>query len=357
MITLSLCMIVKDEEAVIGRCLGSVTGLFDEIIVVDTGSTDATKEIVATFGCKQYNFTWVDDFAAARNFSFSHATSQYIMWLDADDVLLEQDLQKFMEIKKTLDPSVDVVMAKYNTAFDENGQPTFSYNRERIVRNTPAYRWVGAVHEVIAPIGKILYTDASVTHVKLSAPDPQRNLRIFEAMIARGEVLDPRLQYYYARELRTHKHYNEAIAVLTTFLNDGRGWIENNIAACMDLHSCYIATNARALGLQALLRSFVYDTPRAEVCCALGEHFIQEAAYTQAIYWYLAAAAQEPNEQSSAFIQRDCYNFVPYLKLCVCYDKIGNAQQAVLYHNKAKMVRPTHPSVVYNEEYFKNITV
>ena len=91
MITVSLCMIVKNEEDTLPRCLKSVQGLVDEIIVVDTGSQDATVQRAQDLGAQVYAFPWVEDFAKARNFSFSKATQQYCLWLDADDVLTPQD--------------------------------------------------------------------------------------------------------------------------------------------------------------------------------------------------------------------------------------------------------------------------
>lgn len=100
MITISLCMIVKDEEDVIGRCLDCVKDIMDEIIIVDTGSTDRTKEIVSAYTSNIYDFEWIDDFSAARNYSFSKATKDYIMWLDADDVLLSKDIIKLKNLKK-----------------------------------------------------------------------------------------------------------------------------------------------------------------------------------------------------------------------------------------------------------------
>lgn len=77
-------MIVKDEAEHLPRCLESCAGLFDEIVVVDTGSTDDTKEIAQSFGAKVFDFEWCDDFAAARNESLRHATGEWMMWLDAD---------------------------------------------------------------------------------------------------------------------------------------------------------------------------------------------------------------------------------------------------------------------------------
>ncbi len=81
----SLCMIVKNEEANLANCLRSVGDFPAEIIVVDTGSTDRTVEIAESFGAKVFHFDWIDDFAAARNESLRHATGDWIFWLDADD--------------------------------------------------------------------------------------------------------------------------------------------------------------------------------------------------------------------------------------------------------------------------------
>ena len=146
MISISLCMIVKNEEKVIERCLRSVKNLVDEIIIVDTGSTDKTKEIVHKYTNNVYDFKWCDDFSKARNFSFSKATKEYILWLDADDVILKKDREMFISLKKTLDKNIDIVMMKYNTAYDKNGNPTFSYNRERLVKNNNKYKCVSPVH-------------------------------------------------------------------------------------------------------------------------------------------------------------------------------------------------------------------
>src|SRR5262249_36848573 len=83
----SLCMIVRNEERFLAECLQSVADLVDEIVVIDSGSTDRTKEIAAGFGAKVIDFTWVDNFAAARNESLRHATGNWIPWLDADERL------------------------------------------------------------------------------------------------------------------------------------------------------------------------------------------------------------------------------------------------------------------------------
>ena len=93
--SISLCMIVRNEEDVLARCLTSVADLVDEIILVDTGSSDRTKEIAARYTDRIFDFPWMDDFAAARNHAFLQATGDYCLWLDADDLLEEADRAAF----------------------------------------------------------------------------------------------------------------------------------------------------------------------------------------------------------------------------------------------------------------------
>ena len=272
MITLSVCMIVKNESEVLARCLDSVRGAVDEIIIVDTGSDDNTREIARRYTDHVYDFEWIDDFSAARNYSFSKASMDYCMWLDADDVLAPEARAALCALKATLDPSVAVVMMKYDTAFDASGRAALSYYRERLIRRGAGMFWTGAIHEAIAPAGKVLHTDIAVSHRKLRAGDPDRNLRIFEKLIARGQPLCPREQFYYARELFWHGQYEKAAQVLRTFLDGGQGWIENNIEACRQLATCLRQLGDESGALRALLRSLEYAAPRAELCCDIGAH-------------------------------------------------------------------------------------
>jgi GT2 family glycosyltransferase len=98
----SLTMIVKDEENNLPHCLESVRGVFDEIVVVDTGSTDRTIEIARSFGAEVFEFAWIDDFAAARNEALAHATGDYAFWLDADDVVDPPEREKLIALLGSL---------------------------------------------------------------------------------------------------------------------------------------------------------------------------------------------------------------------------------------------------------------
>lgn len=107
MITISLCMIVKNEERMLARCLDSVAGIADEIIIVDTGSSDRTMDIAAQYTNQVYTYEWKEDFAAARNESFTKATQEYILWMDADDVLLPAERAKLEVLKQQLPSGED----------------------------------------------------------------------------------------------------------------------------------------------------------------------------------------------------------------------------------------------------------
>jgi glycosyltransferase involved in cell wall biosynthesis len=350
--TISLCMIVKNEEDVLARCLDSVKDLTDEIIITDTGSTDRTVEIAQRYTDQVYSFEWVDDFSAARNFSFSKARMQYCLWLDADDIFLQPDREAFRQMKETLSPDTDVVMLPYHAAFDEQGKPSFSYYRERLLRRTAGFQWKGAVHEAVEISGKIVYGQAAVTHRKLHPGDPDRNLRIFERQLASGISLSPREQFYYARELSYHGRDQETIALLEPFVDSGQGWVENSIEACRLLAGCYDRENRPDAALGALLKSLRFDVPRAEVCCDIGRHFFDRCAYRQAIYWYEQALACKRDDTSGAFVLPDCYGYLPYLQLCICYDRMGEHQKARLCNDQAEQCRPGTEACRFNREYF-----
>ena len=114
MAEISLCMIVRNEESVIGRCLSCAEKFADEIVIADTGSCDGTKRVCERYTRNIFDFEWCDDFAAARNFAFSKATKEYVMWLDADDVVSDENIGKLLELKASLDGDpIDTVMCKY----------------------------------------------------------------------------------------------------------------------------------------------------------------------------------------------------------------------------------------------------
>lgn len=347
-------MIVKNEEEHLPRCLMSVQDLVDEIIIADTGSHDRTKEIAASFGAKVFDFKWCDDFAAARNFSFSKAAMDYCMWLDADDVLC--DREAFLRLKNDMPADTDVVMMPYHTAFDSSGEPTFSYRRERILRRSADFQWEGAVHEVITPRGKIYHSDVAVAHRKKGPGDPDRNLRIYEKLRSEDKVFSPREQFYYARELMYHERYREAAEEFTAFLDGHRGWIENELEACRNLAYCRQQMNEHEAAFAALTRALRYGPPRAELCCDLGHFFFEKGDWRSAVFWYEAAHNDRTSDQTGGFFLRDHRTVIPCLQLCVCYYRLGDTERAAIYNEEAGKYEPNHPSYLNNKAFFNGLT-
>ena len=145
--TVSAALIVRDEEDTLGRCLASIGGAVDEIVVVDTGSRDATKTIARHHGAAVFDFTWCDDFAAARQFSFGCATGTWVFWLDADDVV--GGAENIRRLVAQAPPEVAGFYWRYVLGRTATHRPRFSYWRERCTRHDGTARWQGRVHEVL----------------------------------------------------------------------------------------------------------------------------------------------------------------------------------------------------------------
>lgn len=354
MITISLCMIVKNEEEALPRCLSSVEGLVDEIVVVDTGSTDRTMDIARSFGAVVHEYKWQDDFSAARNFAFAQGTRDYLFWLDADDVLEEADAAKLKNLKNSVTLDYDSITMDYILSLSENGQPLHKLKRNRLVRRDRNFRWIGFVHEYLEVSGRIYHSDISVTHKKDRAYS-DRNLQMYIRHWERGETLSAREQYYFGNELLDNGRVKEAAEQYESFLDLNQGWIEDRIAACHKLAACYGRLEQPEQQKLALLRSLNYDAPRADFCCKLGNLFIEQQLYKPAIYWFRQASLMEPPQDAMNLVDLSYWTWFPHLQLCLCYDKLGEHAKARYHHEWSKVHYPKHPSVVYNEAYFAEL--
>jgi glycosyltransferase involved in cell wall biosynthesis len=353
MATISLCMIVKNESDHLANCLNSVINLVDEIIIVDTGSTDDTKQIAAQFTDKIFDFPWIDDFSAARNFSYGKATMDYIMWLDADDIIEQSQHEKFLALKGRL-LLEDAVLLKYVTACDENGNPTFSFYRERITKRERHFLWHEAVHEYLDKSGVIIQCDIQIKHNKGEYVYSDRNLNIYEKQIAAGQTLSSRGQYYYARELFYFKRYQDAIDMFRQFLDGKEGWKEDEISACDFSAKCLLALGREDEALRMLLRAFSYATPRGETCCTIGYIYKNRADFKSALFWFkLATELEKPD--SWGFFRREYYDYIPLIECAVCFDRLGDIKHAVEYNERAGLAKPGDAAVEQNRRYFSTL--
>lgn len=350
MFTISLCMIVKNESLSLPRILTCAKQFCDEIIIVDTGSTDNTKEIAFEFTNKVFDFEWNDNFSDARNFSFEKATCDYQLWLDADDFITAENISKIQALKKS-HATADVFMFKYAISFDESGHPLFEYERERLLKRCKNFKWQGFVHEAIAAHGKIENCDITIEHRKEKPNTPKRNLLLFNKAKRRGQTFSPREVYYYARELFYNGYISSAIKNFKKYINLRTNFEPDEIGARLMLCDCYQIRSNRQKAIDVLFDCLKRFPPTPQICYKLAELFEQNRSIQNAIFWYECALKCPP--QQSGFIEKDYALFLPALQLCRLYYAQNNLSKAKAFHEETKKVRPHHPSVIYNEQFFR----
>ncbi|WP_404332374.1 glycosyltransferase [Mesobacillus maritimus] len=351
MITISLCMIVRNEEETLDRCLASVKGIPDEIIIVDTGSNDKTKEIAIKWTPQVLDFKWIDDFSAARNYSFDQATMDYILWLDADDILLPEDHQKLMKLKQSLDFSIDSVSMIYHTLFDKFNNVIASVRRLRLVKRSKYFRWHGYVHEDIQTDGtsKNYDSDIVVEHRKNPMQfESNRNLKIYENQIRKGKKMTSQDVFHYARELHKHQMFDKAIKSYNHFLAFKGISVEHRLYVYNKLASCYFAVGNREKEQEVTLKTFEYDIPRPEFCCRLGEHFLDKNQFYQATFWYKLAIDVPLPDHPLVNESQPFQTWLPHKQLGLCFFQLGDYERSFYHNQKAHTYLPLDEGILQN---------
>lgn len=366
MARISLCMIAKNEENYIGNCLNSIHDLVDEIIIVDTGSTDSTKEICRKFTDKVFDFEWENDFSKARNFSFSKATCEYIMWLDADDILLEKDRKLFKDLKNNLDNlNQNIVAMTYNYSFHDDGNVILSLKRNRIFNRKINPQWVGFMHEIVDVFIEDAYdSDITITHTRKHS-NTKRNLKIYEQKRRENVEFSDRDKLYYAKELFYNgKNYfaiNEFKKVLKMNL-----WIEDRIDVLIKMSDCYRELETEQLKQafenrnknlldrrrEPLFEALKISYPRAEVLYRIGVSYVEEKRYYEAIFYFKSILSLDYDTSTYQYVNQTMWDFLPNLQLCFLYHSIGDIDRSIKHHEKCKELQPNNPDVIYNDKYF-----
>lgn len=319
MITISLCMIVKNEERVLARCLDSLIGLMDEIIIVDTGSTDKTKEIAKKYTDKVYDFAWVDDFSAARNFSFSKATMDYIYVADADEVLDEENRAEFQKIKEAMLPEVEIVQMYY--ANQKSFNTVYNFDKEyrpKLYKRLRNFLWVDPIHESVNLEPIVFDSDIVINHMPESN-HANRDLSVFEKMVAKGQRLSKKMHNLYARELMiagTEEEMQRAEeCFLQTMSDTDRDMDEIKEAAVVLSHIYRIKQNTEMF-FKYVMKDIVTE-PSSEACYELGEFYLERGDFTEASNWF-----QNAMEGAYPILNIKYGDELPKKALVSCYEKI-----------------------------------
>ena len=221
---LSACVIVKNEEKNLPQWLSSMAQLADEMIVVDTGSEDNTKSLAHQAGAKVFDFTWVDDFAAAKNFAIEQATGDWILFLDADEYFAPETMGLVRDVirKRAKNNKVAVLLCRLiNIDSDRNNRVIDTFIQARIFRRLPSIRYAGRIHEQLTNTAKrmeMVYTkDLLIYHTGYSSSIMQakakRNLPILLAQEAeaKDEKQREKLYPYLADVYNSLGEYEKAI--------------------------------------------------------------------------------------------------------------------------------------------------
>ncbi|GAB4146038.1 MAG: hypothetical protein OHK0017_06340 [Patescibacteria group bacterium] len=293
---LSACMIVRNEESILEKSLQSIIGVVDEIIIIDTGSTDSTVEIAKKYADKVGFFKWVDDFSAARNYSVEQTNAEYVIAWDADFILDQDSRQKLIELKSRRFNGSNLVFINWITEFDSKTlKPLKSVQRDLIYRRRD-FIWKSPIHNRLVPriftqVKPLKCPEINIYHWK----DPQekshryqQTMQILEKTMKNprlGKAEKKRLGLFYAQSLIFERRFNEAVNVLQDLIQissksdtEGLVFILEKLAICLfslgDTEGAYkivskyqsqLVSNKRFILLLADVNVFVHPQKALEL--------------------------------------------------------------------------------------------
>lgn len=292
MITISVCMIVKNEEGKLDTCLKSLVPIADEIIVVDTGSSDSTKEIARKYTDKVSDFAWTGSFSDARNYAFSLASCDYIYSADADEELDKENADKFLALKKVLDTDIDIVQMYYCNQLQNN--TIYSFDRElrpKLYKRLRPFVWEETIHEAVRLQPVVFDSDIDIIH-RPGESHAARDLAAFERLVDSGEELSERLLEIYCKELfiaGEKENYLHAKAFVTK-LADKDGLSKDQVARIFTIGARICRMEGDMTGfLKYVTRAAAGDMMTSELCCELADYYRENGDENEAKLWYYNA--------------------------------------------------------------------
>lgn len=336
MATISVCMIVKNEQNVLKRCLDSLNGIYEELIIVDTGSTDNTKHIAEQYTNKIYDFQWINDFSAARNFAFSLCTQQYIYSVDADEVLDEQNRQKLLLLKQNILPEIEIVQMYYVNANNENSVYNFQKElRPKLFKRLRKFDWIDPIHERIRLEPIIYNSDIEILH-KPEGEHTNRDLEILIDLAQQKKPFSDILFKMYAREL--FKAGTQQQLIQSKFFFQSALEQNDTIGEKRQICQCILSKIALAENdIHSFLKHSISqktENPTSEICCLLGEYFYKQKEFLESISWYEYALECIP------CMDIHCYGDNALFGIAMCFKSMGDNQQYLTYKQMAENWTP-----------------
>lgn len=350
--SVSLCMIVKNEADCLGRCLESMKGLVDEIIIVDTGSTDNTVEIAKQYGAVIKTYQWNNDFSQARNYSLSLATKEWILVLDADEYLRTEDTDLF--ISAINNQAIDSYYIKTLNFTEANKNESCMINlNHRLFKNNKGFHYISPIHEQLVneqPVTSLVsdigfYHTGYLKEVVNAKKKPNRNSEILQSILEKNPN-DAFHQFNLANEMFQLGKYSEAIELYDkayTNSTSQQGYMPKlmifRINALIANHEDKKALMAANEGLKHFpgFTHLMFLKGTIEEKLGLITKAIQ--SYNNCLKLGKPTAQLEFSSGSEALW--------PHLKLAALYDAYGDYEQAVYHYNKYLELNPSHYQILY----------
>ena len=338
MATIAACLIVKDGAATLERCMGSIRPHVDEVVVYDTGSRDGTLELLDRLQdaeaapIRVARGEWRDNFAWARERSFELAVAEWLMWIDADDVLVGGG--ELRPLAADAPPELDGFVASYEAERDSSGTVTQHVWRVRIVRKASGFRWEGIVHEgLFLPTGRaprlqvVSAERLRVVHEPVEGRlDTARNLEILLAAESR-DALDGRMLFDLGLELVGHGRFEEAVPRLRAYLGRVEEWSDERTQAACLLAASLRMTSRPDEALEVELEAAERRPDWTDAALGLAESYAALGRWADAQNW-AGRAAELDVPRSPVLLDPRWLRLAPLLRLAEASLVLGARDRA-----------------------------
>lgn len=328
-------MIIRQSADTLEQVLqNAVDSGVTEIVLVDTepgGSQDGTKEIAATFNAKLILEPWEDNFAKHRNTAFENLTTDWYIWLDSDDVVpeLTQQTIKQMLLDETLEQFNGFFLPYQMFKSYDSDQSSCTFPRERIIAAKAfkgGSRWEYEIHECVPLQQPTAAIEQPIHHRPRPGKfkTPKRNLKILQRLYDSGDR-QPRMIFYYARELYWNKMYNKAIKMFNEWMpTKPCDW--ELYSGMLDLADCYVLSGKEDKARETIMKLLMDQPERAEAWMKMGILHYSKKDYGKALPFF--KAAQGLRKPDKGFVDENAYGIQAWDYLACSFGWCGYYQEA-----------------------------
>lgn len=340
--SVSVTLIVRDEEQVLGRCLQGLAGAVDEIVVVDTGSVDATRDVARRYTDQVHAYTWAQDFSGARQYALERAHGDWVCYVDADDVVI--GAEQIRALAAVAPVGTHAIYWPYVVAWDAYGHPTCRFWRNRLVRNDGSHRWQGRVHEALVAQrpGQTLYSDQVVVehHPPVRKRDhSRRNLEILEAELADcGGDPPARLLFYLAREYAACGQVEQALQSYRAH-QERCTWGDERYQSLLQMADLLLQQGEREQAIDVLLQGLKVCPHWPDVYLRLARIYYYAQDWHRVIHWTEMGRAM-PRPQTLLFSNPMDYSYNWMIYYTNALYHVGEVQEALDWTRRALEICP-----------------